>query len=88
MAVGMTHVARGTRGDYDPTSRPGDLTGRIATQQAGAREDRDRAIKATRDALAGGNEPLEIVSIPGGRSFAIPRELVTHLLRVGAEEAD
>lgn len=84
--IGTTHVAKGQRGDYDPHRSPGDLTGRRLMAQAGAREDRDRAIKATRDALAG-NESLEVVAIPGGRSFAIPRELVTHLLRAGAEEA-
>jgi hypothetical protein len=86
--IGTTHVSRGTRGDYDPTTRPGDLTGRIATQQAGAREDRDRAIKATRDALAGGNEPLEIVSIPGGRSFALPKELLSFIRAEAQAEID
>jgi hypothetical protein len=84
--IGTTHVSRGTRGDYDPSTRPGDLTGRRLLAQAGAKEDRDRAIKTTRDSLAGADEPLEIVSIPGGRTFALPREVVTHLLRVGAEE--
>lgn len=77
--VGITHVARGQRGDYNPHAGPGDITGRRYLAQADSREDRDRAIKTTRDALAGGNEPLEIVSIPGGRSFAIPREVLTFI---------
>lgn len=51
--IGTTTVARGTRGDYDPHAHPGDLTGRRLMAQSGAREDRDRAIKTTCDALAG-----------------------------------
>jgi hypothetical protein len=85
--IGTTHVSRGTRGDYDPTSRPGDLTGRIATQQSGAREDRDRAIKATRDALAG-NEELATVAIPGGRTFALPKELLSFIRAEAQAEID
>ena len=68
----LTKIARGTRGDYDPSTRPGDLTGRRLMAQAGVKEDRDRAIKSTRDSLAGNDEPLTVFSIPGGRSFAIP----------------
>jgi hypothetical protein len=83
--IGTTHIARGIRGDYDPHRSPGDLTGRIAVQQAGTREGRDRAIKSMRDALVGTDE-LEIVSIPGGRSFAVPRECAQYLRRLGAEE--
>lgn len=85
--IGTTHVARGIRGDCDPHSHPGDLTGKRAAAQSGAREDRDRAIKATRDALAGGNEPLTMVAIPGGRVFAIPREVLT-FIRAEAERAN
>jgi hypothetical protein len=85
--IGTTTVARGTRGDYDPRRSPGDLTGRIAVQQAGAREDRDRAIKATRDALAG-NEELATVAIPGGRTFALPKELLNFIRAEARAEAD
>jgi hypothetical protein len=85
MAVGATHVARGLRGDWNPNDRPGDLTGRKYLQQADQKILRDDAIRETRNALIG-NEPLEVVSTPGGRSFAIPSEVCAHLRRTGAEE--
>lgn len=81
-----SRAAMGTRGDYDPNRGPGDLTGRIAAQQAGAREDRDRAIKTTRDALAG-NDELVTVQIPGGRLWALPRELLNFIRAEALAEA-
>lgn len=74
----LQHIARGQRGDYNPAARPGDLCAIRAAQQAGAREGYERAIKASRDSLAG-NDELEIVSIPGGRTFAVPAEVVRHI---------
>lgn len=86
--IGTTHVSRGTRGDYDPSTRPGDLTGRRLMAQAGVKEDRDWAIKTTRDALAGADEPIEIIQVPGGRSFAIPRECANYIRESAMAEAD
>jgi hypothetical protein len=78
-------AAMGTRGQFTGGG-PGDLCARRAAAQADVRERYERAIKATKDAIQ--NEPIEVVSIPGGRSFAVPAEVVRHLLRVGAEEAE
>jgi hypothetical protein len=85
--IGTTHVSRGTRGDYDPTNRPGDLTGRRLVAQSGVREDRDRAIKTTRDSLAG-NDELATVAIPGGRTFALPKELLNFIRAEALAEVD
>jgi hypothetical protein len=82
--IGTTHVSRGTRGDYDPSTRPGDLTGRRLLAQAGAKEDRDAALANTRNALI--SDPVTEVKLDGGRSYLVPVEVVNHLLRVGAEE--
>jgi hypothetical protein len=86
--IGTTHVSRGTRGDYDPSARPGDITGRRLVAQADEKIMRDNALRETRNALTSG-EPLELVSIPGGRTMLLPREVCLHLMQVGADvEAD
>jgi hypothetical protein len=79
-------AAMGTRGDWNPVSTPGDLTGRRLLAQASVRQDHDAALANMRNALL--SDPVELVSLPGGRTYTVPREIVTHLLRVGAEEAD
>jgi hypothetical protein len=85
--IGTTHVAKGQRGDYDPHRSPGDLTGRRLMAQSGAREDRDRAIKTTRDSLAG-NDELTTVAIPGGRTYALPKELLNFIRASAQAEVD
>lgn len=85
MTIGTTHVARGQRGDYDPSARPGDLTGRRLIANADAKVLRDNAIRETRNAMVGGTEALELVSLPAGRTFAIPAEVVRHLIQVGVQ---
>lgn len=79
----MQHAraAMGTRGDWNPTARPGDLTGQRVKAQASIKEDRDIALAAMRNALT--SDPVEVVSIPGGRSFLVPTELVKFLLDEG-----
>ena len=73
------HGARGNAASH------GDLCSRRAAVQADVREGYERAIKATKDAIQ--SESITIVSIPGGRSYAIPTEVCVYLRRVGAEEA-
>ena len=51
--------------DYDPTARPGDITGRQFLAQADAKEKRAADLNTTRKALVSG-EALELITVPGG----------------------
>lgn len=82
--IGTTHVSRGTRGDYNPSARPGDITGRRHIAQADEKMLHDNALRETRNSLTSG-EAMELVAIPGERTLLLPREVVLYLLRVGAE---
>jgi hypothetical protein len=72
----MTHALRG---GHIPGR--GDLTGARIQALAGARQDRDTALANTRNALV--SDPVTTVSLPGGRSYLIPVEVVDHLLAEG-----
>jgi hypothetical protein len=74
----MTHaapIARGLRGSYEPGR--GDLTGKRILTQADAKEDRDRALANTRNALM--SDPVTAVVIPGGRTYLLPTELLNFI---------
>jgi hypothetical protein len=70
-----THVARGTRGDYNPHACPGDLTGRRFLADADRKADYETAIRATKNALQ--DEPIELVPV-GPRVYAVPRVVAEH----------
>jgi hypothetical protein len=61
--------ARGTYGDFSPGR--GDITGRKFLNNAGRKQDRDQAKRATANALAG-DEPCELVSV-GPRAYLVPK---------------
>jgi hypothetical protein len=72
----MTHALRGGH-----VPGPHDLTGRKIAALSGAREDRDIALANTRNALA--SDPVTTVSLPGGRTYLVPVEVVNHLIAEG-----
>jgi hypothetical protein len=75
----MTHPAlRGTS-----TPLRGDLTGRRIAELATVKDDHAAALATTRAALV--SDSVEIISIPGGRSYLAPTELVRHLIQVGVQ---
>ncbi len=78
-----SRAAMGVRGDWNPVSHPGDLTGRKIQKLSGLKQDHDAARANMTAALA--SDPVQVVSVPGGRSFLVPVELVRHLVEVGVQ---
>ena len=75
----MTHSAlRGTS-----TPGRGDLTGARIQALSGLKADHDAALVNMRSALT--SDPVQVISIPGGRSYLVPVELVRHLIQVGVQ---
>ena len=72
----MTHALRGGH-----VPGPHDLTGRKIQALAGLKEDHDTAKATTRAALD--SDPVTTVSLPGGRSYLVPVEVVNHLIAEG-----
>ncbi len=72
----MTHAAHSQH-----TVGRGDLTGARIQALNGLKTDHDSALAATRNALI--SDPVTTVSVPGGRTFLAPVELVNFLLAEG-----
>lgn len=79
----MTHISRGTYGDFSP--RHGDLTGNRHMANLAAKEDRDAAINSTKNALV--EEPLVIVRGPGKQVWAVPRAAYDAILAAAKIES-
>jgi hypothetical protein len=74
----MTHAVHGQH-----TVGRGDLTGARIQALSGLKTDHDAALATTRAALV--SDPVQIIAIPGGRSYLAPAELVRHLIQVGVQ---
>ena len=72
----MSHTLRGGH-----IPGPHDLTGRRLQQAQGLKQDHDAALANMRNALS--SDPVTTVSLPGGRSYLVPTEVVNHLLAEG-----
>jgi hypothetical protein len=83
MTTTAANIARGPRGQFLGGAR-GDLTGQKFLRLADQKERLDQAVKSTRNALV--SEPVELVTVPGGRIYAVPRQAFEHLLAIGAGE--
>lgn len=72
----MTHALRGTT-----TPGRGDLTGRRITELSTVKDDHAKAKANTKNALD--NDPVTTISLPGGRTYLVPVEVVDFLLAEG-----
>lgn len=72
----MTNIARGPRGAYNPGR--GDLCGAKFIANTDQKADREAATRNTRNALA--SEAVVLVSVPGGRTFAVPAEVHAEII--------
>lgn len=75
----MNHTA--LRGQHTPGR--GDLTGARAQALSARKTDNDAALANMRAALV--SDPVEVIAVPGGRSYLVPVELVRHLIQVGVQ---
>jgi hypothetical protein len=73
----MTHSA--LRGGHVPG--PGDLTGHRAQALSGLKQDHDLARSNMVHALT--SDPVTMISLPGGRSYLVPTEVVGYLIAEG-----
>ena len=69
----MSTAVRGVR----PLS-PGDLTGKVARERAAEAEANSGICASTADFIRAGHE-VKIIPTPGGRTWAIPTELLNWL---------